>query len=112
MRVPLARKLVDVVLTTVVIAAALTFTAVVLPPGTPWAARSAAAANCPQVEVVFARGRFESAGAGTLGNAFISSLGSKIGGRSMGTYAVKYPADSEIDIGANDMSSHIQSMVN
>jgi cutinase len=112
MRVPLARKLVDVVLTTVVIAAALTFTAAVLPPGTPWAARSAAAANCPQVEVVFARGRFESAGAGTLGDAFISSLGSKIGGKSMGTYSVKYPADSEIDIGANDMSRHIQYMVN
>src|SRR5262245_54422569 len=99
MRVPLARKLVDVVLATVVFAAVLTFTGAVLPPGTPLAARSAAAA-CPQVEVVFARGRFESPGPGQLGNAFISSLSSKIGGKSMGTYAVRYPADSEIDIGA------------
>ncbi len=30
----------------------------------------------------------------------------------MGTYAVKYPADTEIDVGANDMSRHIQYMVN
>jgi cutinase len=111
MRVPLTRKLVDVVRTTVAIAAGLTCAAVVLPPGTPGAAGSAGAA-CPDLEVVFARGRFESPGPGTLGNAFISSLSSKIGGRSMGTYAVKYPADSEIDIGANDMSRHIQSTVN
>ena len=27
-------------------------------------------------------------------------------------YAVKYPADTEVDIGANDMSRHIQYMVN
>nr|WP_235065881.1 cutinase family protein [Mycobacterium sp. 012931] len=96
--------------------------AAVLPPGTPGAAPSTDAANCPQVqgssvpcpqvEVVFARGRFESPGPGVLGNAFISSLSSKVGGRSMGSYAVKYPADTEVDIGANDMSGHIQYMVN
>jgi len=111
MRLPLTRKTVDLALAAVVIAAALTYTTAVLPPGAPLAAGPAAAA-CPQVEVVFARGRFESPGAGTLGNAFISSLSSKIGGKSMNTYAVKYPADSEIDIGANDMSRHIQNTVN
>ncbi|MHA7652502.1 cutinase family protein [Mycobacterium sp. ML4] len=93
-------------------AAAVLFPGVVLSPGTPGAPGWAAAANCPQVEVVFARGRLESAGPGVLGNAFINSLSSRIGGRSMGTYAVKYPADSEIDIGANDMSRHIQYMIN
>lgn len=92
-------------------AAALLLACVVLPPGTPGAPATASAA-CPDVEVVFARGRFESAGPGTLGNAFISSLRSKIGGRSMGTYAVKYPADTEVDIGANDMSRHVQYMAN
>jgi cutinase len=106
------RKSIDVGLAAVVIAAALTMTAVVLAPGTPGAAGSAAAANCPQVQVVFARGRYESPGTGTLGNAFINALESKASGKSFGTYAVKYPADTEIDIGANDMSHHIQDMVN
>jgi cutinase len=90
----------------------LTLTAVVLPVGTPGAAGSAAAANCPQVQVVFARGRYESPGTGVLGNAFINALESKVGGKSIGTYAVKYPADTEVDVGANDMSNHIQHMVN
>jgi cutinase len=93
------------------IAAALTFTAAVLPVDTPGAAPTAAA-SCPQVQVIFARGRYESPGTGVLGNAFINSLESKVGDKSLTTYAVKYPADSEIDIGANDMSRHIQDMVN
>nr|WP_231584594.1 cutinase family protein [Mycobacterium haemophilum] len=93
-------------------AAALTFTAAVAPPGAPGAAQSAAAANCPQVEVVFARGRMESPGTGILGNAFINALESKASGKSIGVYAVKYPADSEVDVGANDMSRHIEYMVN
>lgn len=94
----------------VAIAAALGMVAVVAPTGTPGAAPTASAA-CSDVEVIFARGRFESPGPGTLGNAFISSLRSKVGGRSMNSYAVKYPADSEVDIGANDMSRHVQSMI-
>ncbi|MCV7100600.1 cutinase family protein [Mycobacterium palustre] len=70
-----------------------------------------AAASCPQVEVVFARGRFESPGPGVLGNAFISALRSKAANKSINTYAVKYPADTEVDVGANDMSHHIQNTV-
>jgi len=69
-----------------------------------------ASAACPQVEVIFARGRLESPGAGVLGNAFISALRSKVKNKNIGVYAVRYPADSEIDIGGNDMSSHIQNM--
>ena len=112
MRVLLACKSVAVGLAAVVVAAALTFTAAVLPSGSPWAARSAAAANCPEVEVVFARGRLESPGPGILGNAFINALDSKAVGRNIGVYAVKYPADTEVDVGANDMSRHILYMVN
>ncbi len=112
MRVLLARKSVAVGLAAVVVAVALTFTAAVLPSGSPGAARSAAAANCPEVEVVFARGRLESPGPGVLGNAFINALDSKAAGRSIGVYAVKYPANTEVDVGANDMSRHIQYMVN
>lgn len=70
-----------------------------------------ASAACPQVEVVFARGRLESPGLGVIGNSFVSALRSKVN-KNIGVYAVRYPADSEIDIGANDMSAHIQNMAN
>ncbi|BBX73361.1 cutinase family protein [Mycobacterium shinjukuense] len=112
MRALPTRKSVDVGVAAALVAAALAVAAAVLPPGTPGAAGSAAAARCPQVEVVFARGRFESPGPGILGTAFINALGARAGGKSLGSYAVKYPADSEIDLGANDMSRHIQYMVN
>lgn len=69
----------------------------------------AASAACPQVEVIFARGRLESPGIGVIGNAFVNALRSKVN-KNIGVYAVRYPADSEIDIGANDMSAHIQNM--
>jgi cutinase len=95
----------------VLAAATLTFTPAVLPSATSRSAPAAAAASCPDVEVVFARGRFESPGTGILGNAFINALRSKTP-KNIGVYPVKYPADSEVDIGANDMSQQIQYMVN
>ena len=70
-----------------------------------------ASAACPDAEVVFARGRTEPSGTGILGNAFVSALRSKVN-KNIGVYAVRYPADTEVDIGANDMSGHIQSMTN
>ncbi|WP_096444474.1 cutinase family protein [Mycobacterium shigaense] len=92
------------------IAAVLTLPAVLLPSGTLGAAPPAAAANCPPVQVVFARGRNESPGTGQLGSAFISALQSKVN-KNVGVYAVRYPADTQVDIGANDMSHHVQDMV-
>lgn len=71
---------------------------------------TASAAPCPQVEVVFARGRTEPAGVGTLGNAFVKALRSK-SDKNIGMYAVRYPADTEVDVGANDMSQHIKYMM-
>jgi cutinase len=71
---------------------------------------SASGAACPDVEVVFARGRNEAAGTGILGNAFVSALRSKVTGKNIGVYAVRYPADNQVDVGANDMSQHIQYM--
>lgn len=68
-----------------------------------------ASAACPQVEVIFARGRLESPGTGVLGNAFVNALRSKVN-KNIGVYAVRYPADNEIDVGGNDMSAHIQNM--
>jgi cutinase len=75
---------------------------------------SAAAAPCPDVEIVFARGTTEPPGVGGVGQGFVDSLRSQLGGRSVGVYAVDYPAsrdfDSSTPAGANDASSHIQSM--
>ncbi|AKK29132.1 cutinase family protein [Mycobacterium sp. EPa45] len=69
-------------------------------------APQAAAAGCPDVEVIFARGRLESPGAGIIGNEFVSALRSRVH-RNIGLYAVKYPADNQVDIGANDISQRI-----
>ena len=78
----------------------------VLPAGTFGAAPQASAAGCPDVEVIFARGRLESPGAGIIGNAFVSALRSRVH-RNVGLYAVKYPADNQVDVGANDISQRI-----
>src|SRR3979409_1958426 len=75
---------------------------------------SVVAQSCPDVEVVFARGTTEPPGVGGVGQAFVDSLRSQLGGRSLGVYAVDYPASRDFDrstpAGANDASSHIQSM--
>ena len=64
--------------------------------------------DCPDVEVIFARGRLEPVGAGQIGNAFVSALRNKTG-KNVNLYAVRYPADNQIDVGANDMSARVQS---
>ncbi|MFN6549992.1 cutinase family protein [Mycolicibacterium septicum] len=75
---------------------------------------AAAAAPCPDVEVVFARGTTEPPGVGGVGQAFVDSLRSRIGGHSLGVYAVNYPATNDFanssTAGARDASAHIQSM--
>ena len=70
---------------------------------------AAQAASCPQVEVVFARGRSEPPGTGRIGEAFVDALRSQTD-KNVGLYAVDYPADTEVIQGANDMSRHIQYM--
>jgi cutinase len=69
-----------------------------------------ASAACPAVEVIFARGRLEPPGPGQIGNNFVSALRSKTG-KNIGLYAVNYPADNQIDVGANDMSARVQSTI-
>jgi cutinase len=56
--------------------------------------------------VIFARGRLESPGTGVIGQAFVSALRSRVH-KTIGVYAVNYPADNQIDIGANDISNRI-----
>ena len=59
------------------------------------AAPVAGAAPCPDVEVVFARGTTEPPGVGGIGQAFVDSVRSQVGGRSVGVYAVNYPASND-----------------
>ena len=91
---------------TFIAAVAILFGQTALPGGTPTPVPTASAAGCPDVEVIFARGRLESPGAGVIGNAFVSALRSKVR-KNIGVYAVKYPADNQVDIGANDISQRI-----
>ncbi|WP_370499325.1 cutinase family protein [Mycobacterium sp. pR1184] len=79
----------------------------------------AANADCPDVELVFARGTSEPPGVGGIGSGFVDALRGQLGGRSMTVYPVNYPASSDfgspnfpatfID-GIRDASSHIESM--
>jgi len=76
---------------------------------------AAHAADCNDVQVVFARGTDEPPGIGRVGQAFVDSLRGKIGNRSMGVYAVNYPATYDFLAaadGANDASAFIQDVVN
>ena len=90
-------------------AAAVLVAPVVAPGGADGVLAAAQAAPCPDVEVVFARGRIEPPGTGRVGDAFVSALRTKTS-KNVGFYAVNYPADTEVIQGANDMSRHIQSM--
>lgn len=69
---------------------------------------------CPDIEVVFARGTDQPPGVGWEGEAFVDSLRSQVGRRSLGVYAVNYPAthdfSSSASAGANDASAHVQYM--
>jgi cutinase len=73
---------------------------------------SATAAPCSDAEVVFARGTSEPPGVGGVGQAFVDALRSKVGGRSVGVYAVDYPASNDfatsVPAGANDASAHVR----
>jgi cutinase-like protein len=74
----------------------------------------ATADGCPDIEVIFARGTNDDPGVGRIGNAFIGALRGKVGGRSVGEYAVNYPASYDFLAaanGANDASGHIQWMM-
>src|SRR5436190_2186610 len=69
-----------------------------------------ASAACPDAEVDFARGRQEAPVVGLIGQSFITALRNKVPRMTIGSYGVNYPANTEVDIAANDMSAHTQSM--
>ncbi len=77
-------------------------------------APAAHAQGCPDIEVVFARGTDEPPGLGRVGQSVVDSLRGRVGGRSVGAYAVNYPASFDflqVAAGANDASNHIQYMM-
>jgi cutinase len=98
------------------VAATAAVVAAITPIGAPGALGTngiASADNCPDIEVTFARGTGEPAGLGRVGGAFVNQLRQKVGGRSVGSYAVNYPATYDFLAaadGANDASGHIQWM--
>ncbi|MBP1817544.1 hypothetical protein J3E61_001107 [Mycobacterium sp. OAE908] len=56
---------------------------------------AASAQPCPDVEVVFARGTGEPPGVGGVGQAFVDTLRSQIGAKSMDVYPVDYVASGD-----------------
>src|SRR6478672_1028797 len=76
-------------------------------------APSAAADPCPDIEVVFARGTNDAPGLGRPGQAFADALSTMVGGRSLTTYAVNYPASYDFLAaadGAADATNRISAM--
>nr|WP_260745168.1 cutinase family protein [Mycobacterium sp. SMC-2] len=80
---------------------------------------SASAEPCPDVEVVFARGSGEPPGVGGIGGSFVDALRPQVGSRSLGVYAVNYPASTDFSNpnfpqtvvdGIRDASSHVETM--
>ena len=81
---------------------------------TPWLAGPATAAPCPDAEIVFARGTTEAPGVGPTGQAFVDAMRTQVGPKSVGVYAVDYPATMAFSTavqGISDARAHILSTV-
>lgn len=91
-------------------AAALTTSALVTSPlGVP----PAAAAPCPDVQVLFARGTDEPPGVGNVGQAFVDALRTDAAGKSVDVYPVNYPASKDFPTAAEgviDARNHVTDM--
>src|SRR5687768_9430243 len=65
--------------------------------GVPSATAQPPAPACPDVEIVFARGTSEEAGVGGVGQGFVDAVRAQAAPRTVGVYAVNYPAGSNFD---------------
>jgi cutinase-like protein len=93
--------------------AAAALAIITAPAPSAYAAPAAANGACPDAEVVFARGTNDPPGLGDVGQAFVDSLRSKVGGKSLGVYPVNYPASMDFATGLdgiNDASTHVEQM--
>lgn len=71
---------------------------------------TAQADPCPDVELIFARGTSEPTGLGRVGQALSDQLAGTLGGRTLGVYAVNYPASYDFLAaadGATDATNRI-----
>lgn len=81
----------------------------------PGVAPTAVAEDCPDAEVVFARGTDEPPGMGRVGDALVDSLRQQAGGLNIRDYAVNYKAtitQRHGGDGAKDAINHIKSTAN
>ena len=72
-----------------------------------------ARADCPDVQLIFARGTAEPPGLGAVGDALFGALQPALGGRSVDNYAVDYPASYNFlttGSAADDARNHIAQM--
>jgi cutinase len=72
----------------------------IAPSAVPRAVPSAAAFDCPDVEVIFARGTSEPAGVGRVGQALVDALRQQTG-KNIDAYGVNYPA-GKLQLGGGD----------
>src|SRR6201995_4076028 len=81
---------------------------------TPYAASVASADDCPDVEVIFARGTNEPPGLGRVGDAFVDALRQQTNGLNILPYGVNYAA-SKLQLhggdGANDTIDRVKKSV-
>ena len=92
-----------------VLAVAAAAAASTLLPG--FAPPASAEPACPDVGVVFARGTTERPGAGSVGTAFVDALRAQVGGKTVESYPVNYPASQNwptVVVGVNDAGNQIR----
>ena len=85
----------------------IAFSLLVAPAGVP----AASAADCSDIEVVFARGTFAPQGLSGPGEDFVDALKSKVGNKSVGVYSVVYPASIDFPRaveGIADAANHVE----
>ena len=81
-------------------------------------APAASAADCADVEIVFARGTGEAPGVGGVGQSFVDAVRAQVGPRSVNVYPVNYPASGDfanreafagtVVEGVKDAEAHVQ----
>ena len=67
-------------------------------------AAAAGDSSCSDVEVVFARGTFEAPGVGATGQSFVDALNARLGGKTVESYGVDYPASLDFQAAANGIA--------
>lgn len=76
-------------------------------------APSAGAEPCSDVELIFGRGTSEDPGIGRVGQALADALAPQLGGRTLSTYGINYPATYDFLAaadGANDAQARIAAL--